>query len=67
MKQMITRFIAAAALVAIMVISMALATTTSTYAAPPNGKHKQSAEQNGPSPTKGIVKESSSSFNLFWD
>ena len=65
MKLKITRFIAAAALVAIMVISMALATTTSTYAAPPSGKIDQSADADGP--TKGVVKESRTSFNLFWD
>jgi len=65
MKHMITRFIADASLVAIMVISMAVATTTSTYAAPPSDKHSSSEKDT--SPTQGTVKESSTSFNLFWD
>ncbi|MDP6403285.1 MAG: hypothetical protein QF467_07035 [SAR202 cluster bacterium] len=67
MKQMITRFVAAAALVAIMAISMAVATSDSAHAASPPGKGKHSAGPNGPSPTQGIVKEPRTNFNLFWD
>ena len=67
MKLIITRFIAAAALVAIMAISMALATSESAYAAPPSGNSKQSADPNGPSPSQGIVKETRTNFNLIWD
>ena len=68
MKHVITRFIAAAALVAIMAISMAFATSESAYAAPPPAKDKQTtADASGPSPTQGIVKEPRTNFNLFWD
>ena len=67
MKLMITRFIAAAALVAILAISLAVATSNSAYAAPPPSNSKHSAGPNGPSPTQGIVKEPRTNFNLFWD
>lgn len=67
MKHMITRFVAAAALVAIMAISLAFATSESAYASPLSGDNEQTADASGPSPSKDIVSESSTSFNLWWD
>ena len=67
MKLIITRFIAAAALVAIMAISMAFATSESAYAAPPSDSSEQTADVSGPTPGGGNDTETSTSFNLWWD